>query len=223
MTSVLVVVAHPDDAELAMGMRIRDYALTGARVHVHCLTTGAPGPNGTAPRADECRAAGAVLGVDRYTFAAIPDNHFVERRVEINTGLFRLFTQEHPDIVYTHFPDDQHLDHRITACEVTTVALRESNNLTYFRSPYSHGFEPTEVFVATPALLEAKAKALTCFASQKQLDMDLFTALATVAHRQHVHHRVVERFPEGYHCAEQFRTARRIEFATDAEQRNPIP
>ncbi|MFJ8273819.1 PIG-L deacetylase family protein [Streptomyces sp. NPDC094154] len=214
MTFVLVVVAHPDDAEISMGMRIRAYADDGARVRVHCLTPGAPGPNGASERIEECRAASTILGIDQYTFSAIPDNQFVERRVEINTSLFRVFAEQRPDIVYTHFPDDQHLDHRITAQEVTTVALREANDLCYFRSPYSIGFEPSTVFVGTQDLLETKAAALKCFTSQAQLDMDTFVKLATVAHRQHVHHRVVERFPPGLECAELFRTAREIQFAS---------
>lgn len=222
VTDVLIVVAHPDDAEIAMGMRMRDHALCGDHIRVHCLSPGAPTPEGAEQRRSECLAAAALLGVAQYTFSHIPDNEFVERRVEINRELFRVFGERRPDIVYTHFPDDQHLDHRITADEVTTVALREADSLCYFRSPYCHAFEPTEVFVGTPALLEAKAEALQCFASQKQLDMDTFRMLATVAHRQHVHHRVVERFPAGHSCAELFRTARTIRFAAHAGQENSL-
>lgn len=216
MTFVLLVVAHPDDAEIAMGMRIRAYANTGVRVRVHCLTPGAPGPDGRLERIQECRAAGAILGIEEYTFSAIPDNQFVEHRVEINTSLFQVFAEQRPDIVYTHYPDDQHLDHQITAQETTTVSLREVNNLCYFRSPYSIGFEPTKVFVGARDLLDAKTAALQCFTSQTQLDMDAFATLATTAYRQHVHHRVVERFPQGLDCAELFRTAREIEFARPA-------
>ncbi|MFD4370070.1 PIG-L deacetylase family protein [Streptomyces sp. NPDC058486] len=217
MTTVLIVVAHPDDAEIAMGMRIHEYARQGARVHVHCLTTGAPGPDGTPERRDECLAAGAILGVENYSFSNILDTRFVENRGEINSDLFKLFDETRPDVVYTHFPDDQHLDHRVTAQEVTTVALRAANNLTYFRSPYSIGFEPTKIFVGTEELLNVKAKALKCFASQHQLDMDVFRKLAEVVYRQHVHHRVVDRFPPGMNSAELFRTAREIEFASQAE------
>lgn len=43
------LVAHPDDAEITMDMRVHWYALNGARVRVHCLTIGAPGPDGTRP------------------------------------------------------------------------------------------------------------------------------------------------------------------------------
>ncbi|MFE5797151.1 PIG-L deacetylase family protein [Streptomyces sp. NPDC056503] len=213
MTTVLIVVAHPDDAEIAMGMRIHEYARRGAQVHVHCLTTGAPRPDGTPVRQDECLAAGAILGVENYTFSNIPDTRFIENRGKINSELLKLLHDARPDIVYTHFPDDQHLDHRVTAQEATTAALRAAHNLIYFRSPYSIGFEPTKVFMGSHELLNVKAAALKCFASQAQLDMDVFRKLAEVTHRQHVHHRVLDSFPPGLNCAELFRTAREIEFA----------
>ncbi|MFE4664593.1 PIG-L deacetylase family protein [Streptomyces sp. NPDC056716] len=210
---VLVVVAHPDDAEIAMGMRIRDHARRGAHVRVHCLTTGSPGPAQQAPRRKECLAAGAVLGIAEYSFSEIPDTRFTDHRGQINTDLFTVFRETRPDTVYTHFPQDQHLDHSVTANEVTAVALREADNLRYFRSPYSTGFEPTEIFVGTPELLDTKAQALRCFTSQQQLDMDLYRRTTQIAHRQHVHHRIVERFPPGWNCAELFRTERNIVFA----------
>ncbi|MFG2339871.1 hypothetical protein [Streptomyces yangpuensis] len=61
---------------------------------------------------------------------------------------------------------------------------------------------------------EAKQAALACFASQQQLDMEVFSGLTALAYRQHVHHRVVERFPEDAHGAEMFRTARQIVHAS---------
>jgi len=129
----------------------------------------------------------------------------------------RVFREARPDVVHTHFPDDQHLDHSIAAQEVTTVALREANDLVYFRSPCSVNFEPTNVFVGTQELLDAKEAALKCFASQRQLDMEVFRKLAEVGYRQPVHHRVVERFPPGLTYTGLFRTARQIEFAALAD------
>ncbi|MGW8375621.1 PIG-L family deacetylase [Streptomyces sp. ODS28] len=214
MKAVLIVVAHPDDAEIGMGMRIRWYVDGGARVRVHCLTAGTPEPDGALPRLEECRSAGRVLGVDRYTFSGIPDTRFVEHRGSINAELFSVIRESAPDVVYTHFPGDQHIDHVTTAQEVTAVALREAMDLCYFRSPYSTGFEPNLFFLGTPELMDAKMRALECFASQKQLDMDVFRRLASVAHRQHVHHRVVERLDPELQYAEMFRTERRIEGAT---------
>ncbi|CAM5241196.1 PIG-L family deacetylase OS=Streptomyces microflavus OX=1919 GN=Smic_04920 PE=4 SV=1 [Streptomyces microflavus] len=83
MKSVLIVVAHPDDAEISMGMRIHWYTRNGARVRVHCLATGKPEENGSQTRRDECLNAGAVLMVNQYTFSDIPDTRFVEHRGRI--------------------------------------------------------------------------------------------------------------------------------------------
>ncbi len=208
--SVLVVVAHPDDAELSMGMRIRDHVLVGDRVRVHCLSAGqTAGDNGTTRR-EECLAAAKILGIGGYTFSRIPDTRFTDHRGAINAALFDTFAAERPDVVYTHHPDDQHLDHAVAGEEATTVALREAADLIHFRSPYSRNFEPNLYFVGTPDLLAVKQKALACFASQRQLDMAVFGGLTALAYRQHVHHRVVERFPPGAHGAEMFRTVRQI-------------
>ncbi|WP_329389161.1 PIG-L deacetylase family protein [Streptomyces sp. NBC_01716] len=223
MKIVLVVVAHPDDAEIAMGMRLLWYTLNGFRVRVHCLTTGAPGPDGTPVRHEECLAAGALLGVHEYTFSSIPDTSFAEHRGRIKADLVDVFHETRPDIVYTHFPRDQHLDHSTTAQETTSLALREAGNLTYFRSPYSVGFEPNEFFVGTQELLDVKMRALNCFASQQQLDMDVFRKLAEVAHRQYVHHRVVEQFQQESSCAELFSIARRVEVIDCATGRQKGP
>jgi N-acetylglucosamine malate deacetylase 1 len=204
--NVLIVVAHPDDAEIAMGMRIRWYTENGVHVHVHCLSS-------SDVRREECLAAGALLGVTNYTFSDIPDTRFTDHHGDINAELFRVIGSARPDIVYTHYPNDQHLDHTATAHEVTAVALRETANLTYFRSPYSVGLDPNMIFMGTTNLLTTKTAALGCFASQRQLDITTFTKLAQIIHRHHMHHRVVERLPQHATTAELFRITRRLEMA----------
>jgi LmbE family N-acetylglucosaminyl deacetylase len=210
-----VVVAHPDDAELSMGMRLRWYADGGAAVHVHCLSKGASDPGAAARREAEAAEAGAILGISRYSFSDIPDTRFTAHRSEINGALFEVFAGDRPDIVYTHFPRDQHLDHMVAAQETTAVALREAANLCYFRSLYSESFEPDLFFIAGLELFEAKMAALHCFGSQGQLDLDAVRELSGVAHRQFLHHRVVERLGPGLSFAETFRVRRKIESSRD--------
>ncbi|WP_340682648.1 PIG-L family deacetylase [Amycolatopsis coloradensis] len=217
MKKVLVIVAHPDDAEIGMGMRIHWYSANGADVDVHCLSRGSASPGGPSPRGDECLRAGKVLGVRSYTFSDIPDSRFTGNRGAINAELFRVIRESRPDVVYTHYPDDQHLDHSVAGAEVTAVAQREVYELSYFRSPYSVRFEPNLFFLASRESLDAKQEALTCFGSQKQLDMELFARLSRCAHRQHLHHRVVERFTPEAIAAEQFVIQRRIEFGLAEE------
>ncbi|CAM5241230.1 PIG-L family deacetylase OS=Streptomyces microflavus OX=1919 GN=Smic_04920 PE=4 SV=1 [Streptomyces microflavus] len=86
--------------------------------------------------------------------------------------------------------------------------------LCYFRSPYSIRFEPNMFFVGTEKLMDVKVKALQSFASQQQLDMDVFRQLGAVAYRQHIHHRVVERFGDDSAYCEMFRVQRSIEFGS---------
>lgn len=214
--NVLVVVAHPDDAEIAMAMRMRWHVLRGDRIWVHCLTTGTPNRDGHPIRADECRQAGQLLGVQRYTFSTVPDCRFEDHRGVINDEMFALFDRAKPSIVYTHYPHDQHLDHQVTADETTVVARREARDMYYFRSPLSLGFEPTLFFLGTDKLLDLKARALACFTSQTQLDMPVFEQLDRVAFRQYLHHRVVRSFPATTSCAELFRIERQLQFADQA-------
>lgn len=133
--NVLIVIAHPDDAEIAMGMRIRWYTENGAHVRVHCLTTGSPAPNGSDVRREECLPQ-APCSASRTTPSPRSPTPVSPTTAATSTPrLFRVFGCGRPDIVYTHYPTDQHLDHTATAHEVTAVALREAANLTYFRSP----------------------------------------------------------------------------------------
>jgi len=208
MTSVLVVAAHPDDAELAMAMRIHAHVRAGDSVRVHCLTVGTPDPDGSEPRRLEAVRAGAVLGVGGYTFSPVPDTRFVEHRALIRDEVTAVVEEARPDLVYTHFPHDQHLDHRVAGEEVTAVALGHVRAVTHFRSPYSTGFDPTSFFLGTEGLMAVKVKALACFGSQEQLDMRVFHDLAAVSHHQHVHRRVLAGARPRY--AEAFRVVREM-------------
>ncbi|WP_434444272.1 PIG-L deacetylase family protein [Lentzea sp. E54] len=210
MTAVLVVAAHPDDAELAMAMRIHAHVRSGDAVRVHCLTIGTPDPDGSEPRREEALRAGAVLGVGEYTFSPVPDTRFVEHRALVRDEVTAVIEDARPDLVYTHFPHDQHLDHRVAGEETTAVALGHVRALTHFRAPYSTGFDPTSFFLATEELMAVKVKALACFGSQAQLDMRVFHDLAAVSHHQHVHRRVLDAVDPRLRYAESFRIVREL-------------
>jgi LmbE family N-acetylglucosaminyl deacetylase len=80
---VLVVVAHPDDETFGMGSVIAGAAAAGAEVVVCCATRGEagetalpipPGEDLAAVRERELRAAGAVLGVERFVLLGFGDS-----------------------------------------------------------------------------------------------------------------------------------------------------
>src|SRR5512141_1398236 len=83
-TSVLAVVAHPDDESFGLGAILDGFIRAGARVEVLCLTHGeastlhgAPGDLATL-RGAELAAAGEALGVTHTTLHHHPDGALSE-------------------------------------------------------------------------------------------------------------------------------------------------
>lgn len=193
---ILIVVAHPDDAELSMGMKIYDHVLNNDDVYIHCLSRGSSDEETCKIREKETIEAGNILGVGSYVFEDIPDTEFVENRIAINKLLFGIIQDLKPDTVYTHYPEDQHLDHRITSEEVLIVAEREVPNIIFFQSPYSKNFKPNMFFLAGDEKMNKKHEAISCFTSQGQFNADIFKSFNSLLFLQHLHHRVIKEAKE---------------------------
>jgi LmbE family N-acetylglucosaminyl deacetylase len=189
---VLIIVSHPDDAELAMGMRIVDFVSKGYEVFVHCLSQGSVNdPKIKETRIGECKKAKEILEIKEYTFADITDTQFVAERVKINQELFNVMQRIRPNIVFTHYPEDQHLDHRITSEEVLVVAEREVPNIIYFQSPYTKNMKVSSYFFGNNKLMQKKQLALECFESQKQFNIKIVKDYSSIAYYQLLHHRII--------------------------------
>ena len=204
----LVLVSHPDDAEIGMAMRLAHLSRTGTPVHVHCFTRGSPAQ--AEQRLRECQAAGSVLGVHDYSFADLPENHLSSRISEINDATHQLMQRLRPASVFTHFPGDQHPDHVATGTTVTATAKREVPHIEQFRSPYSEGFQPNRIVLADEGLWEIRQKALSCFASQAQLPTEALEAAGRFGHHAHLHHRVTREYGE-LPYSEQFVLVREVQ------------
>ncbi|MFS8158760.1 MAG: PIG-L deacetylase family protein, partial [Candidatus Roizmanbacteria bacterium] len=191
---ILVVVAHPDDAELGMGMRIKKYIDDGADVKVIVLSKGGnKGKKIESLRVGECIEAGTHLGLNKtnYLFGNIPDTFFSEQRASIRGYLEDLISKYQPDTLYTHFPDDYHLDHTITS-EEAVVAARSVFNIIYFRSPYSRNFHPNKFLFELESFYEYKHKALDCFKSQSLVDIEIIKKLSGIEYVGLIHPNLIE-------------------------------
>ena len=182
---VLVVGAHPDDADIRAGGVTALYADQGHCVKMVSLTNGDAGHHemGGAPlawrRRKEAAEAGACLGAEYVTL----DNHDGELQTTLTTrrqvvGLIRAFN---PDLILGPRPWDYHPDHRATAellvdaIYMTTVPnfcsdvphLRSMPVLAYvydhFERPYP--FAP-HVAIDVDAAMTRKMDALACHESQ---------------------------------------------------------
>ncbi len=159
---VLAIGAHPDDVEIGCGGTLLRHAHDGDRTTILTLTGGEHGGD-VAARADESRAAAALLGAE-LIHADLPDT-VLSAGPETIALIERTIAAVGPTIIYTHTLRDNHQDHRATH-RATVVAARGVPNLLCYQAPSTAiDFTPTH-FVDVTAFIEAKIRALQAFASQ---------------------------------------------------------
>jgi LmbE family N-acetylglucosaminyl deacetylase len=123
---ILVLGAHPDDADLKAGGCASLWCRGGHRVKLVSVTDGGAGhqtlrrPALSDRRRAEAKAAGAVIGAE-YDVLAHPDGGLLPT-LEARHDLIRLIRSFAPDLVLTHRPNDYHPDHRYTATLVQDAA-----------------------------------------------------------------------------------------------------
>src|SRR5712691_4311033 len=123
---LLIIGAHPDDADYHAGGTAALYRAAGHVVKMVSLTNGDAGhqtlrgPELARRRHAEAAAAGAVIGA---TYNVL-DNHDGELMptVENHWQVIRLIRSFQPDLVLTHRPNDYHPDHRYTSALVQDAA-----------------------------------------------------------------------------------------------------
>jgi len=135
----MVIGAHPDDAEFAMGGTIAKYSRAGAEVLVVDITNGEPTPYGSPEkRKVESENSAKTLGVKRKTLPF--DNRFLFDTVEVRkavAGEIRLFR---PDILFIHYPEDAHPDH--WSASAASMASRFYGKLSHIDLPGERFFVP---------------------------------------------------------------------------------
>jgi LmbE family N-acetylglucosaminyl deacetylase len=141
---ILIVTAHPDDADIMAGGTVARWIDEGQDVHSVIFTRGDKGhddPGMTsetvaALREVEQRAAAAILGVSRLTFLDFTDGELAWSGPQLAETATRLIRQERPDIVVTHDPyggapaywePQLHPDHRAVGLAAVEAC--------YFRAP----------------------------------------------------------------------------------------
>lgn len=108
---ILVLSAHPDDAELGCAGTILKHIALGKKVGIADLTLGELGTRGTAEiREREAAAAADVLGLSVRENLGLPDGFFQNTK-EHQLKIIEVIRKYQPEIVLTNAYHDRHPDH----------------------------------------------------------------------------------------------------------------
>lgn len=116
MTRVLVLGAHPDDAEFFAGGLLAVHQQAGSTMRLVSVTNGqsghqsVPSPELVLRRRKEAAKAGQAIGADYVTWD-FPDGS-LQPTLELRLAIIREIRTFQPDLVLTHRPFDYHPDHR---------------------------------------------------------------------------------------------------------------
>lgn len=189
---ILVIVAHPDDAEFGCAGSVARWVTEGCEVHYCILTNGNKGSNDPAMtperlapiREQEQRAAARALGVAGVRFLGYPDGELEDTR-EARRDVVREIRRVRPDRVVAQNPFPSlnpyagHRDHRHAARLAVDAVYPYARDRLHFPEILAEGFEPhkvrevylmghgePDVVVDITGTMEQKLAALRCHASQ---------------------------------------------------------
>jgi LmbE family N-acetylglucosaminyl deacetylase len=171
---VVCVGGHPDDPESGCGGTLARYAEAGNRVSILYLTRGEAGVRGkshdeaAAIRTAESEAACKILGA-KPVFAGQIDGATELNKARVDS-LRELLAAEGPDLVFTHWPIDTHIDHQIAGLLTYRAWVAASRKFQlYFMEvdlgAQTQNFKPTD-YVDITGVREKKKAAVYAHKSQ---------------------------------------------------------
>lgn len=111
---ILCLGAHPDDIEIGCGGTIRKICQERAGIVVHWVVLGATGNRGDEAREGALRFRSGALGGE-LLIEGFRDGFFPFEGAEIKEFFESMKSRFSPDIIFTHFRDDRHQDHRVVS------------------------------------------------------------------------------------------------------------
>ena len=176
---IVCVGGHPDDPEAGCGGTLAHYTALGHAVTVIYLTRGEAGISGkshdeaAAILSAECAAACKILGAKAVFAGQIDGATVVDAKAVESFSV--LLTAERPNIVFTLWPNDPHLDHQVASTLTFRAWLTAKRGFElYYYEVYldsqAMGFHPTD-YIDIGSVREKKKAALVAHKSQNGEEM----------------------------------------------------
>lgn len=160
--NILAIGAHPDDIEIGCGGTLIKYSQEGHQVYLLVATHGELGGEGLV-RTEELRRSAEIMGAtDLFTFD-YPDTQLPLDK-ELIARIEEVIKVVSPKVIFVHYFDDTHQDHR-TLSQATTSATRYIKNVLFYEVPTTQNFAPT-VFIDIDDALGEKIACLEAHTSQ---------------------------------------------------------
>jgi LmbE family N-acetylglucosaminyl deacetylase len=175
---VLALGAHADDIEIGCGGTLLRFRAAGAEIHWVVMS------GNEARRAEARRGARLFLGTDvarRVTLHGFRDGFFPAQFAEIKEVFEEVGARVRPDVVFTHFRDDRHQDHRVMS-DLAWNTFRRQVVLEYEVPKWDGDLSRPNLYVPlSRAEASRKVRALlTVFGTQRSkdwFDADTFRGL----------------------------------------------
>ncbi|MFH1453760.1 MAG: bacillithiol biosynthesis deacetylase BshB1 [Armatimonadota bacterium] len=198
MLDILVVSAHPDDAEIGMGATILKMADEGFRVGILDLTDGEPTPTGNPKlRIDESKEAAKLLKVKTRITLDLP-NRFLEDSIPARKKVANVYRKLKPSALFIPYWHDAHPDH-VAASQIADAARFYSkltkttltgdphypSKIFYYFSTHLRMMVKPSFIVDTSKYHEQKLKAVKVYKSQfnkKRGNLEVFDKINALNH-----------------------------------------
>jgi LmbE family N-acetylglucosaminyl deacetylase len=170
---ILCLGAHSDDIEIGCGGSVLELLCRYPETHITWIVFSGQGP----------RAKEAALSAETFTAGAqhksiilkeYPDSFFPYHGAEIKAFFNQLKSEPAPDLIFTHYRNDLHQDHRLI-CELTWNTFRDHFILEYEIPKYDGDMGHPNVYLALDEAICKKKISLLLEHFQTQSNRHWFT------------------------------------------------
>ncbi|MDI6642012.1 MAG: PIG-L family deacetylase [Elusimicrobiota bacterium] len=161
--NILAIGAHPDDLEYGCGGTLLKFSHSGYKISLLVLTKGEVGGAPKVREKEQINSA-KILNARLYWGG----EGFYDTKVTLSKELIdrieSVIKLIKPNLIFVHYPEDTHQDHR-NVSQATITATRYIRNVLFYEVPTTVNFSPT-VFVDIGKMLKSKLKLLKAHKSQ---------------------------------------------------------